>query len=207
MIRNCGSHSGKAAFPVAIGMKTSLSKRPFTMSAIAAFPFAWKGLAIQAEQSLAPFVDDTYRTGSTFVQIGNSSVYIPERLHFLGLNSKSTLTDLPLGSKALLTRSTDGFLREIVLKEIIGVQQVWVPPFVVLLMGEYVIEIVERIADSMESLDQTLYSNFVRENRNLIQILRQRAASYWDCYYRHSYPSLNSYPGTVLLRELERWAS
>jgi hypothetical protein len=190
-----------------MGMKTPLSKRPFAKSAIAAFPFAWKGLAIQAEQSLAPFVDDTYRKGSMFVQIGNSDVYIPKRLHFPGLDSKSNLTDLPLGAKALLTRSTDGFIRETALKEIVGVQQLWAPPFVTLLMGEYVIEIVERIADSMESLDRALYSNFVRENRKIMQILRQRAASYWDCYYRHSYPNLNSYPGTVLLRELERWAS
>lgn len=190
-----------------MAMKTPLSRKPFAKSAIAAFPFAWRGLAIQAEQSLEPFVDDTYRRGSTFVQIGNNDVYIPKRLHFTGLNAKSTLNDLPLGAKALLTRSTNGFLREIALKEIVGVQQLWVPPFVTILMGEYVIEIVEHIANSMENLDRALYRNFVRENRKLMQTLRQRAASYWDCYYRQNYSDLNSYPAMALLRELERWAS
>jgi hypothetical protein len=74
-------------------------------------------------------------------------------------------------------------------------------------MGEYVIEIIEPIAESIENLDRALYSNFVRENRKLTQRLRQRAASYWDCYYRQNYPDLNSYPGMALLRQLERWAS
>lgn len=74
-------------------------------------------------------------------------------------------------------------------------------------MGEYVIEIVEHIANSIEILDRALYANFVRENRKLMQTLRQRAASYWDLYYRWSYPELSSYPAVAFLRELERWAS
>lgn len=96
---------------VMTGMKTPLSKRPFSESAIAAFPFACRGLAIQAERSLVPFVDDTYRAKSISVQIGNNVIRIPERLHFLELNRKSNLSEFSLGAKALLTRSSDGYLK------------------------------------------------------------------------------------------------
>jgi hypothetical protein len=32
-------------------------------------------------------------------------------------------------------------------------------------------------------------------------------ASYWNCYYRSTYPELHTYPGHILLRSLQAAAS
>jgi hypothetical protein len=160
---------------------------------------------MQAEQALTPFVRDNYRKGSICARIGRDIVYIPRRLLFCRL-TETTLNNLPLGAKALLTRSTDGYLRQRALKEILGIQQPWVAPFVVLAIGEYGVEIAENITASMGTFDRALYEAFVRENRKLMRTLRGRAISCWDRYYRQQYPDRSSYPGVALLRELERWA-
>jgi hypothetical protein len=78
---------------------------------------------------------------------------------------------------------------------------------VVLLAGEYVIEIIDDIVTSFPMLDQAAYVNFLRENRALMRHLRSKATSYWDCYYRTSYPDRGSYPGLAFLHQLELWAS
>jgi hypothetical protein len=188
-------------------VKTLLSPKPFAKTAVGAFPFAYRGLATQAERALASFVDDNYRKPSIWVQIGSASVYIPSRLHFKRIDHDFSLDELSLGAKALLTRSTDGYLRQRALRTIIDIQQPWVAPFVVLLVGEYVVEIVEDILNSLGTLDRAIYTEFVRENRQLMRIIRSRAASYWDLYYRGEYPDRRAYPALVILQELERSAS
>lgn len=86
-------------------------------------------------------------------------------------------------------------------------QSVWVAPFVVMLLGEYVIEIVEDIRDALPSLDQSVYANLLRENRQTVQKLRARATSYWYAYHRQQYPQKRDYPGLQALHELETWAA
>src|SRR5258708_29026596 len=122
-------------------MKTSRSPKPFAKTAIGAFPFSCRILATQAERALGSFVDDNYRRPSICVHIGNYLVYVPTRLHFVGIDPDFALDELPTGAKALLTRSTDGYLRQRALRTIIDLEEPWVAPFVVLLVGEYVVEI------------------------------------------------------------------
>lgn len=78
-------------------------------------------------------------------------------------------------------------------------------PFVVLLAGEYVVEIAADMVAHLPSLERGLYAAFVRENRDLMRLLRSRATSYWDCYHRHGYPDRKTYPGLVFLDHLESW--
>jgi hypothetical protein len=85
-------------------------------------------------------------------------------------------------------------------------REAWVIPFIAFPVGEYVVEIVEDIRLSLPLLDRDAYTQFVRENRSTMRLLRARAVSYWDCYYRHAYPDRKDYPGIVVLNELEAWA-
>ena len=77
----------------------------------------------------------------------------------------------------------------------------------ILLAGEYVVEIIEDMVRSLSMLDRQLYVDFVRENRGLIRQLRAKATSYWDRYYRAEYRDRAAYPGLAFLHELELWAS
>jgi len=83
----------------------------------------------------------------------------------------------------------------------------WSIPFVVLLAGEYVVEIVDDILASLPLLNVEAYIEFVRENRGVLRLLRSKATSYWDCYYRVSHPNRSTYPGLAFLHQLEVWAS
>jgi hypothetical protein len=83
-----------------------------------------------------------------------------------------------------LTRHNEGFVRERHLKKIIGANQEWVPPFVVQLVGEYVIEILDVIWNNIHNLDAQLYKDFLADNPTLLARTKQRVVSYWDCYHR-----------------------
>jgi hypothetical protein len=73
---------------------------------------------------------------------------------------------------------------------------------VVLLAGEYVLEIIEVLAANLDRLQTEPYKRFVAQNPDFIALMRQRVISYWDCYYRATRPRLSEYAGTVVLEAL-----
>ena len=97
----------------------------------------------------------------------------------------------------LYTRHDDGRVRQRHLAQIVTRTEPWIAPFVVHLVGEYVVEIVELIRRSLTDLSG--YGRFAAANPDLIALTYQRAASYWDCYHRRRYPDLKSYPGIVVI--------
>src|SRR5215470_13098178 len=86
---------------------------------------------------------------------------------------------------SLLTRHNDGFVRQQYLTRIIALDHVWIPPFVIQLIGEYVVEILEVIQRNLKFLDTPVYREFLQANPELLATTKQRVASYWDCYYRN----------------------
>lgn len=189
-------------------MNRFTTPKPFLDAAVAAFPPSCRAGAIFAARELAPIVDDTYRKRAVFLDIDGRNVYIPERLHFhstekiLGEHSHASLA-----ARCLLTRSTDGYLRQRALKSILRSQEIWIIPFIILLLGDYVVEIVNEILPALPEFDRFTYANFVRQNRPAMRVLRAKATSYWSTYYRKEYPNPSSYPGLLALRQLETWAS
>jgi hypothetical protein len=165
-------------------------------------------MAEAAARELKIYIDDEYRKSSTTMEVSGKPIYVPSRFHFFIPEKKADLVDAASpAALCLLTRSTDGHLRQKALKAIVGLREAWVPPFVVLLIGEYVVEIIQDIQASLPVLDEVIYSNFVRENRAIMRTIRSRAVSYWDAYYRNEYPDRADYPGLAVLRQLEEWAS
>jgi len=189
-------------------MNRFTAPKPFFDAAIAAFPSSCQALAADAAAKLAPIVDDTYRRRAVCLDVDGRNVYIPERLHF---HSGKEIFDqpgqLPLIARCLLTRSTDGHLRQRALRNIVDSHEKWVIPFIVLLTGDYVVEVVTEILPALPKLDRPSYSNFVLQNRPAMRVLRSKATSYWNAYYRQTYPNPRTYPGLVALHELETWAS
>ncbi len=76
----------------------------------------------------------------------------------------------------LLTRHHDGFVRQRAASRILPADRPWVAPFVVHLIGEYVVEIVAAIAAELAVGDVrlALYRGFARENQGLIALVRAR---------------------------------
>lgn len=84
----------------------------------------------------------------------------------------------------------------------------WVVPFVVQFVGEYVVEIVEIIRRELvtdtipATVHHAIYGRFAAENPAFVALTAQRVASYWDCYFRNRYPSIQEHPGTVMVDAL-----
>jgi hypothetical protein len=83
----------------------------------------------------------------------------------------------------ILTRHSDGRVRQKSLAQIIGSSNPWVPAYVIQLLGEYEIEIIVDIEANLGILDARLYSQFLRANPDFFGLTERRVQSYWDCYY------------------------
>ena len=68
---------------------------------------------------------------------------------------------------SLYTRHHDGFVRERHLRQLLGVDEPWLPPFVIRLLGEYVVEICELIADRVGAMPRETYAKFAMEKSRL----------------------------------------
>jgi len=127
----------------------------------------------------------------------------------------------PDGLRSLIARATgdvrtlalcfgathwDGFVREECLRQLVDLERPWAVPFIVQLLGEYVIEIVEVIAAALPTMDAALLAGFALENPQFMATTRRRATSYWDCYHRRRFPARQTYSALVALDAIEQMA-
>lgn len=93
----------------------------------------------------------------------------------------------------LFTRHHDGFVRQRHLVSLLGAEDPWVVPYVVALIGEYVVEILHdierRIEDIVEaeSNRRRMYGRFAADNTRFIQQTKNRVASFWSEYHSFMY--------------------
>lgn len=95
---------------------------------------------------------------------------------------------------AILSRSSNGFVREKSVERLLKSDEPWIPPFVLQLLGEYVLQIILVVQEHSAVLKRSEYRRFVSENPAFMQLLKQRIISYRDCYYRAMFPQLRDYP-------------
>ena len=139
------------------------------------------------------------------VYVEGEEIAIPERI-YLGQNVSGLKSLSPLQQEIIscfFTRSYNGYVREEYLKHIITANQPWVVPFVIRLLGEYVIEILQVIYENFKKIDIQLYCKFIEENPMFYEITKQRVISYWDCYYRSQYKDKNDYVGFKIIETIE----
>ncbi|MFD0743142.1 hypothetical protein ACFQ1L_16165 [Phytohabitans flavus] len=105
----------------------------------------------------------------------------------------------------LYTRHHDGYVRQRHLEAIVGKAKTWVAPFVVQLLGEYVVQIILAIRHGLADVDvsgtaiRRAYGRFAAANPAFVGLTYQRAASYWNCYYRSLFVDRRSYPSFSIL--------
>lgn len=140
------------------------------------------------------------------VSISNEPVYIPCRIYSPEPKMSSQISDLQRTIiSCIYTRHHDGFVREKYLASLFGSSFSWVPPFVLQLVGEYVLEIVTLIHRHIDELDPLIYNCFAKENEDFIALTKARAISYWDCYYRWQNWKFRDYAPFQVMNGLGLW--
>jgi hypothetical protein len=149
------------------------------------------------------------------VRVGRHILRIPDRIYSAepsALALASLTGEQRTAISCWFTRHHDGYIRQRHLEAVIESEEAWVVPYVLRLVGEYVVEILEvidtRLRDLLDrsSLLRQRYADFVEANPAFIDLTRQRVVSYWNCYYRNRWPralrlnpNYTDYPGFRLM--------
>jgi len=140
------------------------------------------------------------------ISISDEPIYIPYRIYSPEPKLPPQISDLQRTIIACLyTRHHNGFIREKYLAGLFGLNYLWVPPFVLQLVGEYVLEIVKLIYRHIDRLDPSVYSSFANENKDFIALIKARFISYWDCYYRSQNWKFRDFAAFKVMNELDLW--
>ena len=153
---------------------------------VKAFPSALRDDALKLISALP---EPPTTAGSFSVVVGKDEVWIPYRIyHDPSQVDWTSLTQIQKELLAcLLTRHHSGLVREEYLARILDCHHEWVPPFVVQLVGEYVIEIVRTIRNGVDRLDHETYRQFLIGNPVFYRTTKARVMSYWNCYHREEH--------------------
>lgn len=182
----------------------------------AAFPSTLRAVADEVAAVVVPGQSHA-PVSVTEVVVGDELVLIPHRLYDdVSLSARFGTGRAATVAACLRTRHHDGRVRQRAVRELLAgdaALEPWVVPYVVLLVGEYVVEIVEDVAAALTDLDvdgsvqRRAYGRALAQNPELVRLTSARAVSYWDCYYRARYPQLDAYPGRRLAEALARAAA
>jgi hypothetical protein len=144
------------------------------------------------------------------VAVDEERLQIPYRI-YNSLPPEHTVAALQPEQRTMLaclfTRHHDGHVRQQRVQLVMGATRPWVVPFVVRLLGEYVVEIAEAIRAALPTDPEAraTYVQFVRANQEFLRGMEARATSYWDCYYRSAYPDRAVFPALIALAEIASW--
>ena len=116
----------------------------------------------------------------------------------------------------LYSRNHDGYVRQRHLSRIVATEELWVIPFVVAALGDYVIEIVREVVVGLAQISEpyswqeSQYRLFADHNAELVSLIRQRSISYCDRYYRKTFSlhkgneALPRYPSLQILDAISK---
>ncbi|MDI6409623.1 hypothetical protein QLX52_12340 [Streptomyces albus] len=181
---------------------------------IAAFPAE---LASDTEAVWAVMPDSRLPPHTSFqVTVEGRQILIPQRLNNDEPSAEEVASLSPRQQRllhCLYSRHCDGMVRQRHLEQVVGSADPWVIPFVVQLVGEYVVEILVVIRDELRDLAtpgsrrRLAYGQFLVDNPAFFARTQRRVVSYWNCYYRGTYASFGGYPGCTVLGLLRSAAS
>ena len=143
---------------------------------------------------------------STFpVRVGGEALDIPWRVYYPSADARAAIAlggNAGLIAACLGTRHHDGYLRQLCVGKLLHIPEPWVVPYVIELLGEYVIEISNGIAQALQGKPIDAVMDFARDNRPHVQQRLQRAISYWNAYYRYAFPTWQEFPACAALSML-----
>lgn len=122
------------------------------------------------------------------VNINDEVISVPSRVYFekIPFVSAHIDKDVHLMQQCIWTRHHSGYKRQAALAEIISSNQSWALPFIVFLVGEYVIEILDDIYAGLSDISDQKLGQFLANNPEFHLLTRERVVSYWDVYYKQN---------------------
>ena len=140
------------------------------------------------------------------IKINGEEIHIPSRIYSPETMGFQQLNDIELKIlHCLYTRHHNGYVRAKYISKILPPSDIWVIPFVVQLLGEYIIEISELIQSRMTECDKELFIKFKNENTSFCELTSNRIISYWNEYYRSKYQSIEDYTPFIVANYLGVW--
>ena len=146
-----------------------------------------------------------HQVSDTFpVVVDGEKLDIPYRIYFEEPNEKHLTETELLILNCLFTRHNNGFIRQQRLERIFTSNEYWISPFIMQLLGEYVVETLFTIEKNLSDKWIDNLTHFIEENNSFFETTKRRVMSYWDCYYRNSFNFREDYVGFQILEELEK---
>ena len=181
----------------------------------AAFPVEHAPAVLSAAQETARLLSPRQWTGRFAVQVASDEVLIPTRLHFASTRLALLESDKAWPfARALQTRSNDGFERQRAARDLLRNTEAWGAPFIVGLIGEYIVEILQDVDDALTPELEQVLGAFIVDNAAFWATTKRRVASYWNAYYRSNWVSdlrkayrRHEYVGFDLIYRLDAAAS
>jgi hypothetical protein len=174
-----------------------------------AFPEALATAAAAAAQIIP--VASHLSSGEFVVGVGGQDLFIPYRIYNDEPEAQFVDSLSPAERRllrAFFTRHHDGHVRQRNLELIVSCSERWIAAYVVQLVGEYVVRVIESAARGLSSLSipgsdqRDAYGQFAAENAAFLDLTAARVVSYWNEYYRHRYLKISDYPGQILIDQL-----
>ncbi len=110
--------------------------------------------------------------------------------------NETKVENIILLEKYKITRHHNGFVREAAIQKLlqdnVGVLGTIC---ILLLVGEYVLSIIQLIYDQREKIDRDICHKIFLQNPWYQQLLYDKIISYRNQYYRKEFPNKNDYPG------------
>ncbi len=150
-----------------------------------AFSLEYRLEAVSAGNAAACLLTPRQWTERFVFNVEGQRVLIPARLHFASERLPLSNSDEAwLFGRALQTRSNDGFERQRAALDLLTDLRPWAAPFIVALIGEYIIEILDDISAALTPENAYILAAFIVENEGYWDTTKRRVASYWNAYYR-----------------------
>lgn len=160
---------------------------------IKAFPLSLKADVEEIVSVLSFSGSYTFSPDSQIVNLDNENLSIPYRIYFDEPNSRDE-QKLSEQQKNILncfyTRHHNGLVRQRRLELLLDKNDYFITPFVLQLLGEYVLEILFIIDTCINEKTIENYRRFMNDNKVYFQQVESKVVSYWNVYYRRPmYPA------------------
>ena len=125
-------------------------------------------------------------------------IYYLEKIEF----NENFSEDQKLIHHCIFSRSCDGFIREKHIKAILETDfPTWSIPYILKVSDEYVVEIIELIYEMLRTKNTEKIKAIAAHNLHMFLYSHDRMISYWNEFYRNSYPEYKNYIGRALFHE------
>lgn len=170
------------------------------------FPAALQSMALSITSALRVNEIASESSDGFSVLVEHERLSAPYRIYYDPSDLRSVIARSSGETQALAlclgTRHWDGFVRQECLRQLFDAKRPWAAPFIVQLLGEYVVEIAQVIVTALREGYVVGLAQFAIDNPSFMATTRRRVVSYWSCYYRRQFPSLHDYPAHIALESI-----